>query len=75
LVHQVLKTTVLYRMYKMSSPKTAWYAGWYTIAGVVMVWVCAKSIAMCLTGKVTWRGTSYGQSVTEASWQPPPSTS
>lgn len=60
LAHQILKTTVLYRMYKFSSPKTAWAAVWYSLAGVVMVWVCLKSIWMCLTGKVTWRGTAYG---------------
>lgn len=59
-VHQVLKTSVLYRMYKWSSPATAGYAAWYPLAGLVMMWVCARSIWMCLTGRVTWRGTSYG---------------
>ena len=60
LVHQVLKTSVLYRMYKWSSPASAGYALWYTLAGVIMVWICSRSIWMCLTGKVTWRGTAYG---------------
>ncbi len=60
LVHQVLKTTVLYRMYKFSSPKTARYALWYSLAGLVMIWVCARAIKMCITGQVTWRGTAYG---------------
>lgn len=60
LIHQVLKTTVLYRMYKFSSPKTAIYAVWYSLAGIILVWICARSIYMCLTGRVTWRGTVYG---------------
>jgi chlorobactene glucosyltransferase len=59
-VHQILKTSVLYRMYKFSSPASARYAAWYSLAGLVMIWVCARSIWMCLTGRVTWRGTAYG---------------
>jgi glycosyltransferase involved in cell wall biosynthesis len=61
LVHQVLKTSVLYRMYKYSSPKTARYAVWYWLAGIVLIWICARSVKMCLTGQVTWRGTAYGK--------------
>jgi hypothetical protein len=60
IVHQILKTSVLYRMYKFSSPDAAAYALWYPLAGLVMDWVCARSIWMCLTGRVTWRGTAYG---------------
>ena len=60
IVHQILKTSVLYRMYKWSSPATAYAALWYSLAGVIMIWICLKAIWMCLTGKVTWRGTSYG---------------
>lgn len=59
-LHQVLKTSVLYRMYRFSSPASARYALWYSLAGLVMIWVCVRSIWMCLTGRVTWRGTSYG---------------
>ena len=59
-LHQILKTSVLYRMYRWSSPASAGYAAWYSVAGVVMDWVCLRSLWMCLTGKVTWRGTSYG---------------
>ena len=60
--HQVLKTTVLYRMYRFSSPRSAWASLWYPLAGLVMIWVCARAIQMCLTGRVTWRGTAYGPS-------------
>ncbi|QDV33948.1 glycosyltransferase family 2 protein [Tautonia plasticadhaerens] len=64
LVHQVLKQSVLYRMYRLSSPKTAWYAMYYSLAGIVSDVIIARSIWMCLTGRVTWRGTSYGGSAT-----------
>lgn len=60
LVHQVLKQSVLYRMYRLSSPATARYALLYPLAGLVSDWILFKSIWMCLTGRVTWRGTAYG---------------
>ena len=59
-IHQALKTACLYRMYKFSSPRTAGHAAWYPLAGLVMIWVCGRAIRMCLTGRVTWRGTAYG---------------
>lgn len=60
LLHQVLKQWVLYQMYGWSSPKTARYALLYPLAGIVSAWILLRSLWMCLTGKVTWRGTSYG---------------
>lgn len=60
LVHQVLKQSVLYRMYTWSAPATAAYALFYPLAGWVSAWITWKSIVMCLTGRVSWRGTSYG---------------
>ncbi|MDB5351085.1 MAG: glycosyl transferase [Planctomycetota bacterium] len=65
IVHQILKTSVLYRMYRFSSPSSARYALWYTLAGLLMIWVCAKAIGMCRTGRVTWRGTVYGPKAAE----------
>lgn len=61
-VHQLLKVSVLYRMYRWSAPRTARYAAWYSLAGLVCDGIFAKALAMCLTGRVTWRGTSYGPS-------------
>jgi glycosyltransferase involved in cell wall biosynthesis len=58
--HQLLKVSVLHRMYRLTTPKTAIYAWWYSLAGVVSDWIFFQSLAMCLTGRVTWRGTSYG---------------
>jgi hypothetical protein len=59
-VHLLLQFTVLYRMYHMSSPTTARDAVWYPLAGLVSDWILVKAIAMCFTGRVTWRGTAYG---------------
>ncbi|WP_235905616.1 glycosyltransferase [Tautonia marina] len=61
LVHQVLKQSVLYRMYRLNSPKTAGYAMYYSLAGIVSDVIIARSLWMCVTGRVTWRGTSYGE--------------
>jgi glycosyltransferase involved in cell wall biosynthesis len=61
LLHQVLKTTMLWRLYRLSSPKTAHYAAWYSLAGIVSDWIFADALRSCLTGRVTWRGTSYEQ--------------
>jgi chlorobactene glucosyltransferase len=59
-VHLALQISVLYRMYRMTSPATARYAVWYPLAGLVSDWISFRAIVMCLTGRVTWRGTSYG---------------
>lgn len=63
LVHQVLKQGLLYRMYRLNSPATAGYAVFYPVAGLVSAWILVRSIWMCVTGRVTWRGTSYGPPV------------
>jgi glycosyltransferase involved in cell wall biosynthesis len=59
IAHLVLSYSVMYRMYRVSAPTTRFVA-WYPVAGLVMDWVLLRSLAMCLTGKVTWRGTAYG---------------
>jgi glycosyltransferase involved in cell wall biosynthesis len=60
--HLALQLSVLYRMYRMTSPATARYAVWYPLAGLVSGWISFRAIVLCLTGRVTWRGTSYGPS-------------
>lgn len=60
IVHLLLQVSVLYRMYAWSSPRTAWAAWFYPVAGFVSDWILIQAIAMCVTGRVTWRGTSYG---------------
>lgn len=60
IVHLLLQISVLWRMYRIQSPAVARAAVWYPLAGVVSDWIILKSIWMCLTGRVIWRGTSYG---------------
>lgn len=59
-LHLVLQLSVLYRMYGLNSPRTAWAAVWYPVAGLVSDVISINAIIMCLTGRVTWRGTTYG---------------
>jgi chlorobactene glucosyltransferase len=58
-VHHVFSYIVLRRLYHMSVPGTR-YVGWFPLANLVMFWVLIRSLKMCLTGQVTWRGTAYG---------------
>lgn len=57
-VHHVLNYVVLRRLYLLSVPDTR-HVAWFPLANLVMDLVLFRSIKMCLTGKVTWRGTSY----------------
>jgi glycosyltransferase involved in cell wall biosynthesis len=66
LAHQVLKQAAVYRMYSWSAPQSALYALFYPVAGWVSAWISLKSILMCFTGTVSWRGTVYGPSTTAA---------
>ena len=64
-VHHALSLSVLQRVYRMSVPDTT-YARWFPVANLVMDWVLLRAIGMCLTGKVTWRGTDYGKAESAA---------
>ncbi len=60
ILQQILSVEVLRLMYGLCSPPGLREALWYPLASLVMDVVLLKSLAMCLTGKVVWRGTSYG---------------
>lgn len=60
LVHHALSIEVLRKMYALCSPPGLREAIWYPLASLMMDVVLFKSLVMCLTGKVVWRGTSYG---------------
>jgi hypothetical protein len=62
LIHQGLKQSVLVRMYAWSAPAIALYGLLYPLAGWLSVWISLRAIVHCLTGRVQWRGTDYGQS-------------
>ncbi len=56
--HHLLAASVLYRLYRISvsHPRSV---VWYPLAGLVNDWILFKALLMCLTGRVTWRGTAY----------------
>jgi hypothetical protein len=58
LVHHAFTYAVLRRLYLMSVPGSR-AIGWFPLANLVMDWVLLRAIRMCLTGRVTWRGTVY----------------
>jgi hypothetical protein len=57
--HHLLTYTVLRRVYDMSVPGSR-YVAFYPLANLVMDWVLIRAIRSCLTGRVSWRGTTYG---------------
>lgn len=57
--HHLLAYTCLARLYVLSVPRTR-HVIWYPLAGIVLDVVLYRAIKMCLTGRVTWRGTAYG---------------
>ncbi|MBV8611472.1 MAG: glycosyl transferase family 2, partial [Singulisphaera sp.] len=56
--HHVFSYAVLRRLYRLSVPQTRSVA-WFPLANLVMDYVLIRAIKMCLTGRVTWRGTVY----------------
>ncbi len=58
--HHVLAYTCLRRLYVLSVPRTR-HVAWYPLAGLVLDVILFRAFRMCLTGRVTWRGTSYAE--------------
>ena len=56
--HHVLAVTVLQRLYVLSVPRSR-HILWYPVAGIILDLILYRAIKMCVTGRVTWRGTSY----------------
>ena len=59
LAHHAYSYMVLRRLYRFTAPRL-WSVAWFPVANLVMDWILLRSIGMCLTGRVTWRGTAYG---------------
>lgn len=58
LLHSLLMFTVIARLYNFN--KARWQDTlWYPLSGLISDWIYLRVIHMCLTGKVTWRGTTY----------------
>jgi glycosyltransferase involved in cell wall biosynthesis len=58
-IHHALMYLVFRRVYTGSVPDSR-YAAWYPLGNLVIVLILLRSIQMCLTGNVSWRGTDYG---------------
>lgn len=58
LLHNLMMFTVIARMYRFN--RARWTdAVWYPLSGLISDWIYLQVIRMCMTGKVTWRGTTY----------------
>jgi glycosyltransferase involved in cell wall biosynthesis len=58
LAHNILMFTVIARLYHFN--RARWQdTVWYPLSGLISDWIYLRVIRMCLTGKVTWRGTTY----------------
>ncbi|ADV62655.1 glycosyl transferase family 2 [Isosphaera pallida ATCC 43644] len=64
LAHAVLSVSLLHRLYRYSTRHPQFSLG-YALAGLIMDVVLFRSLWMCWTGKVTWRGTTYAASTRE----------
>jgi len=63
IAHHSLAYTCLKRLYVLSVPRTR-HVAWYPLAGLVLDVILYRAIRMCLTGRVTWRGTAYKEGTT-----------
>lgn len=61
LVHHALMYPVFRQIYNASTPGTR-YVAWFPLGNLITDYILIRAIQMCATGKVTWRGTSYGPS-------------
>ncbi len=58
-VHHMLMYIVFRKVYQLSVPRSR-FVWSYPLANLLVVWILLRSLRMCLTGQVTWRGTEYG---------------
>lgn len=65
LLHELGQTTVMARLYRHSKSPLRYLV--YRIFGVmVMIVICLRTIRMCQTHQVTWRGTTYGKEIQQS---------
>jgi glycosyltransferase involved in cell wall biosynthesis len=58
LIHHGLMFLLFLRVYTFSVPGSR-SAPWFPLANLVVDLILVRAISMCLTGNVTWRGTTY----------------
>lgn len=69
LIHHAGMYFVFRLVYNTSVPGSR-YVGWYPLGNLVIDAILLRAIRMCLTGRVTWRGTDYGAAAKPASVDP-----
>ena len=58
IIHHALMFLLFQRVYRKSVAHSK-YAAWFPVANLVIDLILVRSIVMCLTGQVRWRGTAY----------------
>ncbi len=58
--HYLVMTAVVTLMYRLADERW-WYALLLPLSAAVLLAICAKSLWICATGKVVWRGTQYSR--------------
>jgi hypothetical protein len=58
LLHHLLMYLVFRVVYETSVPGSR-YAAWFPVGNLLIDFILLRATWMCLTGRVTWRGTSY----------------
>jgi glycosyltransferase involved in cell wall biosynthesis len=69
-LHHLLMYPVFRLIYDGSVPGSP-YAAWFPLGNLVTDVILLRAIRMCLTGRVTWRGTHYEPRPTPAAMLPP----
>lgn len=62
IIHQLLQMSIMARIYRMSGSPLSYLALRFLAVGV-MLYVFVRTIRMCATHRVTWRGTQYDQAI------------
>jgi hypothetical protein len=60
LLHHALMYPVFRLVYRASVPDSR-FAAWFPLGNLLVDYILLRAIRMSLTGRVTWRGTSYGK--------------
>src|SRR5262249_43348814 len=64
LIHHGLMFVLFLRVYTFSVPGSR-STPWFPLANLIVDVILVRAIHMCLTGNVTWRGTTYQKSGTD----------
>jgi glycosyltransferase involved in cell wall biosynthesis len=57
-IHHIVMFCVFRRIYRLSVPQSRFVA-WFPLANLIIDAILLRTIGMCMTGRVSWRGTDY----------------